>query len=118
MKKTVSADDFVRSFEQMRMDSFSRMGLYALFEYFEELEEETGEELELDVISVCCEYSEYDSAEEAAEEYGYKAVEDDENDGLDEVERSEAERDAAIEWLEDRTTVIRLDNGGVIIQQF
>jgi len=120
MKQYVSVYDFRDRFlrSETYKNNFSYDGLTALFEYFEELEAGMGEEIEFDMVAICCDYSEYDSAEEAAEECGYVAVGDDDNDGLDETERSEADRDAAIEWLEDRTTVIRLDKGGVIIQQF
>jgi hypothetical protein len=58
MKTTVDFYDFARSFEQCRPDNFSREGLMCLFEYFEQFEADTGEELELDVIAFCCDFSE------------------------------------------------------------
>jgi hypothetical protein len=58
MKTTVSIYDFRREFEQCRPNNFSYEALGLLFAYFEELEEGTGEEIELDVIAICCEYSE------------------------------------------------------------
>lgn len=50
--------DFRRGFETMRPDNFSYEGLGVLFNYFERLEEDMGEEFEYDVIAFCCEYSE------------------------------------------------------------
>ena len=41
-----------------RMDQFSYEGLEVLFDYLEELSEDTGETIELDVVALCCEYYE------------------------------------------------------------
>ena len=90
-----------------RQDQFSYEGLEALFSYLEEIEEDTGESIEFDPIGLCCEFSEYATATEAAFEYGYEA----------DTENFDAENDA-LEWLEYRTSVIKLDNDGIIIQCF
>ena len=59
MKQTINVYDFHDSFKRMgRGDQFSYAGLNVLWEYLEEYEESTGEELELDVIALCCDYSE------------------------------------------------------------
>jgi hypothetical protein len=64
MKTTVSLYDFERAFaDYNRKENFSYEGLRLLFEYFEEYEENTGEEVELDVIALCCEYNEEDTAD-------------------------------------------------------
>jgi len=109
MKSNVGRCEFSDAFRDMgRGDSFSYDGLNALYDYLEQLEEDTGEEIELDVIALDCKYSEYDSALEVAEEYGWEPDEDD-----DEDEREEA----ALRWLQDRTTVITF-TGGVIVAGF
>lgn len=41
-----------------RKDNFSYEGLGILFEYLEQVEEDTGEPIELDVIALCCDYNE------------------------------------------------------------
>jgi len=94
MKQTVTKYQFHRAFEEMRPENFSYAGLDALFDYFEELESDIGEEIELDVIGICCDFTEYDSLEQAAEEY-----------------------DLMPDELPDHTTVIEFD-GGVIVQAF
>jgi hypothetical protein len=72
MKQTITRGDFHDAFEKMgRKDNFSYDGLDALFEYLEDYEEGTGEEMELDVIALCCDFFEYDTALEAAKECGY-----------------------------------------------
>jgi hypothetical protein len=59
MKKTINKYEFRDSFKKMnRENNFSYDGLGVLFDYFEEYEQSTGEEIELDVIAICCEYNE------------------------------------------------------------
>ena len=85
-------------------------GAKALVEYLEQLEEDMGEEIEMDFIAIRCEYTEYSTAQEVLENYA-PDFEYDEDDDEDEKET------AAVEWLQDRTTVI-VFSGGVIIQDF
>jgi len=69
MKQTVNLSDFRTAFHQMnRGDQFTHAGLSVLFDYFEEFEEDMGEEIEFDVIAICCEYAESDPLE-IAENY-------------------------------------------------
>jgi hypothetical protein len=115
MKQSVGYGDFIEAFKRMgRESNFTRDALGALYDYLTEYEESTGEEIELDVIAICCEFAEFDTATEAAAENGWEADRDHglENDsGEDEIEA------AALAWLQDRTTVIEFD-GGVVIQSF
>ena len=70
MKETVQESYFIDRFAHMdRKENFSYEGKKALFAYLEEYEHSTGEELELDVIALCCEYTEYSSLEEFHKEY-------------------------------------------------
>lgn len=71
MKTTVTKHDFREAFRQIRPDNFSYEGLGELFDYIEQLEEETGmKEFELDVIAFCVDFSEYESIEEFQTDYG------------------------------------------------
>ena len=113
MKQTVTKYMFTEAFRQAgRSEQFSYSGLQALFEYLEEMEEETGEEMELDVIALCCDFSEYETAKEAAEEYGWTAPERDEGETEDDYE--ERVEDEAIEHLHNNTQVIKHDDGVII----
>ena len=116
MKQTVSFNTFDQAFCELRPDNFTHQGLQALFEYLEEFEASTGEELEFDVIALCCEFSEYESATEAACEYfdfeGMSYGEDGE-----ELETPEEVEQKAREFLQSQTAFIEFD-GGVIIQDF
>lgn len=64
MKQSVNLYAFREAFKNCnRSDNFSYEGLEALFEYLEELEQDLDEEFELDVISLCCAYSEWSTSE-------------------------------------------------------
>ena len=59
MKKTVYKNDFIREFKDYgREDNFTLDGLQVLFDHLEQYEEDTGQEVELDVISLCDDYRE------------------------------------------------------------
>ena len=107
MKQTVSEYDFCEAFRKLRPDSFSYEGIKALYEYLCDYEDSIGEETELDVIAFCCEFSEYPSALDCADGYGF-------DPGLEDEEERE---EAALRWLQDQTSVIEF-NGGIIIQDF
>lgn len=78
MKQTIDFNDFRQAFESYgRGDQFTYEGLQTLFEMLEEYEQDTGEEIELDVIALCCDYSEYDSFEELTESYDCIETEED-----------------------------------------
>ena len=99
MKRTITESDFLQAFvDYGRKDNFSRDGLVALYNYLEEFSEGTGVEVELDVIGICCDFSEYENIKEFQEHYGdeYKTLED----------------------IEERTIVIPIDNKRFIIQDF
>ena len=72
MKQTINIFQFRDAFlkSDTYKDNFSYEGLRVLFEYFEELEEDTGQEMELDVVAICCEFQEMDSVQEFNEQYG------------------------------------------------
>lgn len=66
MKQTVTEYDFHRAFyEYDRQDQFSPKGRTALFEWLEGC----GEDVELDVIALCCEFTEYENLAEFHKNY-------------------------------------------------
>ena len=100
MIDTITKYSFQDAFHKMgREDQFSYKGLDALFDYFEMLEEDTDQKIELDVIAICCEYSEYENLKDFQDNYG------------DEYE--------SLEDIENNTTLIKIeDTEGFIVQQF
>ena len=117
MHITVTSAMFADAFRRMgRENQFSREALEALFEYIENYEEDTGFRVELDVVGLCCEFTEYTTAVEAAEDYGFTTeLEAEAYNSPEDFE--EAKESEAREWLEDHTIVIDFD-GGLIIQNF
>lgn len=70
MKQTITKSMFRDAFIRMgRKDQFSYEALGAIFDYLEGLEEGTGDEMELDPIGICCEFTEYDSIEDFWNDY-------------------------------------------------
>ncbi|NBT33678.1 MAG: hypothetical protein EBT13_17735 [Rhodobacteraceae bacterium] len=102
MKTTVNCHHFAEAFRSYGRESqFTRPALFALFDYLEACEQDTGTELELDPIALCCDWAEYQTAVEAAKAYGVKF--DDESD--------------AIDWLREKTEVIEF-RSGVLVRNF
>ena len=99
MIRTINQYDFIDAFKKMgREENFSYDGLIALYDYLEMFEDDTGQSIELDVIALCCGFTEYDNLEEFQADYGedYETIEDIQND----------------------TSVIMIDDDSFIIQQF
>jgi hypothetical protein len=70
MKKTLDRYDFINEFIKFdRANQFTPKALSFLFDYFEEYENETGKDIELDVIAICCEYTE-NTLQQWAKDYG------------------------------------------------
>ena len=69
MKTTVNQTDFIDAFKKLRPDNFSYEGLESLYNYLTDYEQDTGTEIELDVIALCCDYSEYKDLEEYKQNY-------------------------------------------------
>ena len=73
MKAIITANGFIKAFEEANRDNnFSYEGKKALFDYLEDLEADLEEEIELDVIALCCEYTEYENVQEFITAYGDK----------------------------------------------
>ena len=87
MKTTVTKSSFIDAFRTMgRFDQFGYDALSILFDYFEDMEADTGEEMELDVIAICCDYA-VDTVEDIADAYN-------------------VEPDDVMDYLRDNSTVV------------
>jgi hypothetical protein len=113
MKATLTTSQAAAMLKADTSANWSQSGAYALIEYLEQLEEDTGTEIEFDAVAIRCDYSEYESALQAANEYAYEP-----NPNLGDDEQSDDDKEAdALAWLQDQTQVIEFA-GGVIIQNF
>lgn len=102
MYDTVNFNQFNDWFAQSDTykNNFSYEGRFALFNYLENLEDDTDDKIEFDPIAFCCEYSEYDNFKEFQENY--------DNDEI-----------TNLETLKDHTRVIEIpDTKRFIIQSF
>lgn len=103
MYQTINQSDFVSAFKQSeRKNQFSYAALCAIFDHITEIEESDGNDIEFDLVSICCDWCEYDSAQEAAKAYGW----------------SEWRDGQAMQFLSNETQVIELKGGAVVIQNF
>lgn len=97
--KRVSFYDFLKEFEEFgREGQFSYEGKRALFDYLNELGEDLGEPIELDIIGICCDFTEYESLEEFNHDYQLDL------DDIDDINYY--------------TTLIKVDENSFIIQDF
>lgn len=114
MKTTVSRYDFERAFADAgRKDQFSYEGLSVLFDHLEQMEADNGEEIELDVIALCCDYYE-DTAEAIARNYSIDLSHLDPEDDDYEEQCTEAVRD----YLNDNTTLAGETSDGFVYLAF
>lgn len=67
--QTVTQNDFHNAFNAIRPDNFTYDGLNALYEYFDDYSNDMGEPFELDVIAICCDFSEYENFKEIKATY-------------------------------------------------
>jgi len=96
MIQRVNFNMFTDKFTSMgRGEQFSYAGLKALYDYYTSLEDDLGEDIELDVIGVCCEWVEYANEEEM-----------------------EAETALTRRELEQETLIIELPTGGILVYAF
>lgn len=100
MKQSINLYQFRDAFQRMdRGSQFSYEGLEILFNGLEELEQDTGNEMDLDVIGLCCEFVEMTELE-IRDSYGLEDYE------------------SSTEYLRDRTLVLGSTDTSVIFAQF
>ena len=106
MKTTIShASEFRDAFRQAnRQDQFSYEALNMLYEYFEDIDPD----MELDVIAICCDYTE-DTPEGIANNYW----------SVDDLTQDEEDlRDQVREYLEANTSIVGETATGFVYLSF
>ena len=98
MKATVTEYEFVDTIMRLRPNNFTRAGLFSLFEYLTQLEEDCGVEMEFDPIALCCEFTEWENLKEFQENYSTDFK--------------------TLEQIADDTQVIQIDDEAFISQDF
>jgi hypothetical protein len=118
VKKIMTAEDLKEEFIKFDRDYYSLEACQRIIEYFDEWEEPT----ELDIIALCCEFTEA-SAEEICKDYSFTFSTDGRN-GLtwEELMEDEYERDHRDEWIDEgimeklnyESFAWRLENGNIL----
>ena len=131
MIETLTETQVIQALRQDDYANWSYKGAKALTEYLFELEEELGEQIELDPIGWRCEYSEYESLIDWAEQYFMNYREEFgieyENPMTGETEEQSVTDcdgnlhdeviDSIEDYIRDNSTLIEFD-GGIIVQDF
>ena len=118
LKITANADHVVQlAVDYGRLDNFGYKGWRLLAEAMENLSDDIGEDIEVDIIGWCCEYSHASSADAAFEElqhYSEWNIEQPEWDEMDDDEKLEAVK----EFLQYNTTLVVCEDGCIIWASF
>ena len=120
MKATLSTWQIADALKSDENANWSHAGAKALAEYLEELEECTGDEMELDVVAIRCDFSEFASLQDwLSEYYGEPLEQAFKSAGIDlEGEEDDEEKDELIRsHIQDQGQLIEF-SGGVIVSSF
>ena len=108
--KTLDKYDLQKEFKALDRDYYSLEGYQALLDLFEECD--GGKNTDLDVIAICCEFTE-DDASNIIDEY----------ENIEEIAECRTadgliDKDALMDALNYYTYAVRLDNGFILYQDF
>jgi hypothetical protein len=118
MKTTLTTSHAAEILANDENSSFSRLGAYALVQYLEQIEEDTGAEIEFDSVAIRCDYSEYDSLQEWASDYfGTSMDEWCERIGADKGDNDDKLDEKVREYIQDHGQLIEF-SGGIIVSSF
>lgn len=116
MKLTLNTNHAAHLLMQDDHANWSRAAAFALCDYLEELEEDTGEEIEFCPVAIRCDYSQYADLEDwALEQWGSDNAA---REALDcEDQDQDVIEDQIREYIRDRGTLLEFD-GGIIVSRF
>jgi hypothetical protein len=110
MKTTVYFSEFCDYFRKIRPDNFSYQGLRVLFDYLEEIDNSCGEDSELDVIGLCCDFAESDWQTIAADY--------DSSIELDKTKNEDEQKAQVLDFLADQGSLIGETDSSIVYRQF
>lgn len=112
-----SSSQLVRLFEEAgRRSQFSTDAFDWLWDYLEQLEDDTGTPLEIDVIGLCCDYTEmtYDEIACQHTDIDLSYIIDGDDVGADE----DLVKERVLDYLRDNTVVLGYDDDSVLFAAF
>ena len=102
MKTTVNKETFINAIINDNYNNLDRADVSVLWDWYEEFEEATGQEIELDVVAIRCDWSK-DTIDNILEAYIYRG----EWMGLDDYDK--------LELLQEYTTVLQVPNSDKVL---
>lgn len=112
IEKISSSDLYHMACRMNRGDNFGYAGWNAIGDYLENLSEDLGEDIEIDIIGICCEYTMLESAQEV-----FDAYEQINPDGWEDMDGGE-KLEAIEEFLQENTQVVSCEEGCIIFVAF
>lgn len=114
MKITIDGNFAKSIMKDYNRDYFTTTALETILNYYDEIDEST----EFDPVAICCDWNEYGNRcaltlADMFSDYGY-LLDDDDDSSIDDENKLEK----LIEILEDRTYIIKLDNGNILMHVF
>jgi hypothetical protein len=107
MQHTINFNDFIDAFKRFdRYDGYGYEALKVIYNYLEEYEQETGADIELDVIAICCDYN-AEHYTDIASNYSIDLA------GLDDDEAKQA----VIEYIQDNSSYLGEATDGELVYQ-
>lgn len=101
-----------------RADQFGYKGWGMIGEFLEEMSDSTGENIEVDIISICCEYSMKESADGVFYEYDHlHGVDLPEEETWEEMPEDE-KLETIQSFLQDQTSIVVCEEDLIIWQSF
>lgn len=105
MKRTLTTSEIVDLLLSDENANWTLDGARTLAEWYEELECDSDEEMEFDRVAIRCQWNEFDSFAEIREHYKKSS-----NEKYTDEE--------FLEWLEDESTILKLENNRYLVYQF
>jgi len=99
-----------------RGNQFTRPAFEALHAYLWDLGEDSGEPIVFCVVGICCEWCEYDDAEDLAKGFGADRANTIDAEDLADMDDDDIEA-AFIEEMEQRGTLIQTSSGSVLFSE-
>ena len=105
MKTEMTTYECAKALNHDEYANWTRSAAFALVEYLEQMEEDCGTSIEFDPVALRCEFSEYESLQDFAQQFWA-------------TDSQRLTRDEVIkEYIEHRSTLIEFD-GGILVQDF
>ena len=110
VKRINTPYELYHEFRNADRDDYSMDGYEFMLEYNDEIDDD----VELDVIALCCEWTEYDNYNDFINDYDYLLDDAD----LDDDYSFDDKVDALVEELYWKTVCRRLENGNIMVRAF